>query len=84
MKMIKSEEKPERKERKREISNEFQRKFRKEQAKLGRKAVTLWLDPEIHALIEQIKEQEGFQNLRETTYHFVKAGLNKREDDGDK
>ncbi|MEY9785376.1 hypothetical protein [Sinorhizobium fredii] len=73
VKMIKAEEKPERKQKKRVISSEFQRKFRQEQAKHGRKAVTLWLDPEIHSFIEQIKEEEGFQNLRETTYHFVKA-----------
>ncbi|GGB09321.1 hypothetical protein GCM10011491_41620 [Brucella endophytica] len=68
-------------EQRRRISAEFQRRFREEQAELGRKAVTLWLDPDIHAFIEQIRDQEGFQNLRETTYHLLKKGLVQKDED---
>lgn len=70
-------------DKKRQLASDFQKKFREEQAKAGRKAVTVWLDADIHEFIEQVKEQKGFANIRETTYHYLQKAVKQAKDNPD-
>ncbi|RWD10416.1 hypothetical protein [Mesorhizobium sp.] len=47
----------------------------------GRKAVTLSIDLDIYARLEQVKEEDGFANLREGAYRLVKTGVVELERD---
>lgn len=56
-------------------SRQHQKDFRKEQMEHGRKAVTLWVDPEYYEIIHKAKEKFGEANIRDTAYLCLKKGI---------
>lgn len=59
----------------RSTSRQHQKDFRKEQMEFGRKAVTLWVDPEFYEILHKAKDKYGQPNIRETTYLCLKEGI---------
>lgn len=59
----------------RSTSRQHQKDFRKEQMNSGRKAVTIWVDPDYYELLKEAKEKYDQPNIRETTYLCLKKGI---------
>lgn len=72
---IKKQRKLEAARKRRSTSRQHQKDYRKEQMEQGRKAVTIWVDPEYYNILQIAKEKYGEPNIRETTYFCLKAGI---------
>lgn len=59
----------------RSTARQHQKDFRKEQMEFGRKAVTIWVDPEYYEILHKAKEKFDEPNIRETTYLCLKRGI---------